>query len=268
MVTVRCSPDLHDLVHTSTARLESRRDDVGLLHVGSTQPSVCEVSTLVHRLAPGFYLTGPARHALAHRFRISTAYVTSLPCEVAGELPIYRGQGLWPWAELEPREAHAPCTDGVSREDHPSLQMLACDLPYPPILMSDGTDGEIAPPDGSRLDVDDVEHRVRSYLPLVHAVARRHEGRGLAFVHLVQQGRAGLVQAARRFDPDEGVAFVPYATWWIRRSVLDALKSSRHRVPGPVPLHGRHALDSDPPRESTSRPCAPRIPRPPRGDDR
>jgi RNA polymerase sigma factor (sigma-70 family) len=36
---------------------------------------------------------------------------------------------------------------------------------------------------------------------------------------LVQQGNLGLLYAASRFDPDRGVKFSTYATWWIRQRI-------------------------------------------------
>lgn len=41
---------------------------------------------------------------------------------------------------------------------------------------------------------------------------------------LMQEGYRGLVEAARRFDPDRGVRLSTYATYWIRMRVRDAVK--------------------------------------------
>ena len=40
---------------------------------------------------------------------------------------------------------------------------------------------------------------------------------------LVQEGVAGLMEAARRFDPERGVRFATYANWWIRAAIQDYL---------------------------------------------
>ena len=39
---------------------------------------------------------------------------------------------------------------------------------------------------------------------------------------LLQEGCAGLLRALRRYDPDRGVPFAAYATWWIRQALQEA----------------------------------------------
>ena len=41
---------------------------------------------------------------------------------------------------------------------------------------------------------------------------------------LIQEGNVGLVTAARKFDPDQGVKFISYAVWWVRQAMLQALR--------------------------------------------
>src|SRR6185437_15858855 len=64
---------------------------------------------------------------------------------------------------------------------------------------------------------------VREHLPLVHAVAARYGGLGLARDDLVQEGSIGLLDAIDRFDPALGVEFGTFAGWRIRRAILNAL---------------------------------------------
>src|SRR3954467_2309666 len=76
-----------------------------------------------------------------------------------------------------------------------------------------------------------VEHTraamIESNLGLVHAMAEAYRGRGVADDDLVQEGTVGLIQAVSRFAPDRGVKFSPYAAWWIRRALIDALGEAR-----------------------------------------
>jgi RNA polymerase primary sigma factor len=68
---------------------------------------------------------------------------------------------------------------------------------------------------------------VESNLGLVHAVARTFYASGVPLDDLVQEGTIGLTRAAELFDPDRGVKFSTYATWWIRRSIRDAIADSK-----------------------------------------
>jgi RNA polymerase primary sigma factor len=68
------------------------------------------------------------------------------------------------------------------------------------------------------------ERLVQANLRFVIMVARQYQGRGVPLEDLVSEGNIGLIQAARRFDPDRGVRFVSYAVWWIRQAMLQALR--------------------------------------------
>ena len=60
-----------------------------------------------------------------------------------------------------------------------------------------------------------------AYMRLVISMASKFRHYGLALSDLVQEGNVGLMQAAARFDPDRGVRFSTYASWWIRSSIQD-----------------------------------------------
>lgn len=72
---------------------------------------------------------------------------------------------------------------------------------------------------------------VESNLRFVASYARRYAGRGISLLDLIDEGNLGLMEAARRFDPDRGVRFLTYAVWWVRRSILNSL-SARGRSSG------------------------------------
>ena len=44
----------------------------------------------------------------------------------------------------------------------------------------------------------------------------------------------GLVTAAIKFDPDQGVKFISYAVWWIRQAILSALAHHGRSVRVPL----------------------------------
>ena len=60
-----------------------------------------------------------------------------------------------------------------------------------------------------------------AYIRLVVAQANRFRGYGLSLDDLIQEGTIGLMEAAKRFDPDRDIRFSTYATWWVRASMQD-----------------------------------------------
>ncbi|MBV8479443.1 MAG: RNA polymerase sigma factor RpoD/SigA [Actinobacteria bacterium] len=66
------------------------------------------------------------------------------------------------------------------------------------------------------------EQLISRLLPLVSSLARRFQTEGLDQTDLVQEGIVGLLRALDRYDPQRGVPFAAYATWWIRHSLQDA----------------------------------------------
>ena len=70
-------------------------------------------------------------------------------------------------------------------------------------------------------------HRIlNSHLRLVPSVARRYRGYGLPLSDLISEGNIGLMQAARRFNPDKGARFSTYAMWWIRAAIQEYILRS------------------------------------------
>ena len=54
---------------------------------------------------------------------------------------------------------------------------------------------------------------------LVVRIAAGFRSSGLPMADLIQEGNIGLMEAAERFDPERGVRFSTYATWWIVASI-------------------------------------------------
>jgi RNA polymerase primary sigma factor len=84
-------------------------------------------------------------------------------------------------------------------------------------------------------DEDAMQELVKRNLRFVISVAKKYQNRGLALTDLIGEGNIGLMTAARKFDPDQGVKFISYAVWWIRQSILAAL--ARHGRTVRVPLN-------------------------------
>jgi RNA polymerase sigma factor for flagellar operon FliA len=70
------------------------------------------------------------------------------------------------------------------------------------------------------------EEQIKKYLPMVRAIARRISTklpRHYDMEDLVSDGVMGLMSAAERFDPDRGVKFETFATYYIKGAILDNL---------------------------------------------
>jgi RNA polymerase primary sigma factor len=83
-------------------------------------------------------------------------------------------------------------------------------------------------------DAEAMQELVKRNLRFVISVAKKYQNRGLALTDLIGEGNVGLLIAARKFDPDQGVKFISYAVWWIRQSILAALARQGRSVRVPL----------------------------------
>lgn len=65
-------------------------------------------------------------------------------------------------------------------------------------------------------------HRlVNAYMRLAVSMASKYVKYGIDTNELIQEAGIGLMKAAEKFDPERGVRFSTYATWWIKASIQD-----------------------------------------------
>ncbi|MBI4520153.1 MAG: RNA polymerase sigma factor RpoD/SigA [Gemmatimonadetes bacterium] len=79
-----------------------------------------------------------------------------------------------------------------------------------------------------------IQELAKANLRFVISVAKKYQNRGVSLTDLIQEGNVGLVTAARKFDPDQGVKFISYAVWWIRQAILASLANQGRSVRVPL----------------------------------
>jgi RNA polymerase primary sigma factor len=91
---------------------------------------------------------------------------------------------------------------------------------------------------GLRRTVNDGEQArqelTAANLRLVVSIAKRHVGRGVPILDLVQEGNLGLMRAVQKFDYTKGFKFSTYATWWIRQAITRAIADQSRTIRVPV----------------------------------
>lgn len=79
-------------------------------------------------------------------------------------------------------------------------------------------------------DPEARDRLVRSNLRLVVNIAKKFPCRGLTLGDLIEEGNLGLLRAVDSFDPEHGVRFSTYSSWWIKQSIKKALLTNTQPI--------------------------------------
>ena len=145
-------------------------------------------------------------------------------------------QYLHAWLETHQEQEQLPAPETINEDDCqiPILSMMLHDPRFIERIGEDRfrdaahyyrilTDGETAQDDLSQAN-----------LRLVVSVAKKHLGRGLSMLDLVQDGNMGLMRSVDKFDYRRGYKFSTYATWWIRQAITRGISDQARTIRVPV----------------------------------
>src|SRR5574338_101897 len=131
-----------------------------------------------------------------------------------------------------PRKRETAKSLGVYDADRDILDQYLYEVSKTPLLTAQQ---EIAIAKRVRAgDEEAMQELVKRNLRFVISVAKKYQNRGLALTDLIGEGNVGLLTAARKFDPDQGVKFISYAVWWIRQAILASLARQGRTVRVPL----------------------------------
>jgi RNA polymerase primary sigma factor len=88
-------------------------------------------------------------------------------------------------------------------------------------------------------DQEAVKRLVEANLRFVVHYAKRYRGLGLSYMDLIHEGTLGLMEAAKRFDPERNVKFISYAVWWVRQAIFHSLSEHARVFRLPQKLSGQ-----------------------------
>jgi len=91
-----------------------------------------------------------------------------------------------------------------------------------------------------RHDISAAHQLAKRHRRLVIELAEIYRPSGLPWNDLTGEGQLGLMRAICRFDPDQGVGFATYATWWVTVSLQSYVQKNSPRAFGRARVGDSH----------------------------
>ncbi len=68
---------------------------------------------------------------------------------------------------------------------------------------------------------------IEKHLPLIKSIANKYAHLGVPIEDLIQEGLIGLLEAEKKFDETKGTKFSTYATFWIKKKILESIEKEK-----------------------------------------
>lgn len=94
-------------------------------------------------------------------------------------------------------------------------------------------------------DISARDKIIKSNLKFVASVAKPFQGLGLSYSDLIAEGNIGLMKAMEKFDYEKGYKTISYSVWWIRQTIMEALKERSLLKGDELPKDFEKNIESD-----------------------
>ena len=88
-------------------------------------------------------------------------------------------------------------------------------------------------------DKEALRKLVRHNLRFVVGFARKYNKLGIPLMDLINEGNLGLIEAAKKFDPNRNVKFISYASWWVKQYIMKYLNEESTSIRIPIKAQSR-----------------------------
>lgn len=119
--------------------------------------------------------------------------------------------------------------------DNSVFELYVKDIKKYPILSSDEISKLII-----KAQAGDIQARnrvIESNLRFVISIAKRFQGRGLPLMDLISEGNLGIAYAITKYNPELGIPFIGYASWWVKQYINQAIYWTGREIRLPVSQH-------------------------------